>query len=167
MLSLPLVALHLLTAAPAAKKDCGTDLDCFIAAARACASAQVRNTVTLDLMGMENKTTTLFRIDGSAGGKCKLVQTIEKAEVHLEGQALKRFKQRNPDVSQADIRKEEAAQNKALQAQVGKATECRFTTKALVEVMTHLRDGQYSTKEWAAGCPQANTLGEPVLRSTQ
>jgi cytochrome c oxidase assembly protein Cox11 len=152
-----LTAALLLTfaAAPASKKDCRTDLNCFIKAAKTCQPAQVRNTTTVDLMGMEQKTTTHYQIDGASGLKCKLVQTIEKMESRMGGKALKAFKAENPQLSDREIRKGEEDQNKAMQAHTGKPVECLFSNKALVDVLTHTRDGQFDSREWAAGCPQA------------
>lgn len=155
MIVLKLALVLTLNAGP---KDCGTDMKCFIKAAKTCAPSQVRNTVTMDLMGNIQKMTTLFVISGAAGTKCRMQQTMEKVESRMSDDAVKALRKQRPELSESDIRKAEADQNKSKQA-IPKMPDCLFSNKALVDVMTRLRDGTRDSREWDDACPAPKGRG--------
>lgn len=114
--------------------SCGTDMDCFYAAADQCDETEVTQTVTMNLFGVEQTTTTFYRIDGVDGGKCVLYLRTEKIDL----------------VFPPEVPKETVDEQKALyKTREGLSGICKFTPSEMTSLMTRWSEGSYSTEDFA------------------
>ena len=93
-------------------KDCGTNMDCFIDAARNCQKAKTKFTSEVNIFGIEQKTFSNYELKGMQSGKCVFYFITENVELKFSEELVQQMK--SGGASQAEIDKQlEESQNLA------------------------------------------------------
>ncbi|MEM2955044.1 MAG: hypothetical protein QW625_03800 [Candidatus Nanoarchaeia archaeon] len=115
---------------PSGPIDCGTDIDCFIAAvSQNCTPAKVTNNVTLDIFGVTQTQTSYYETKGLEAGKCIFYSRIEKIDLTF------------PPGTPQDIIDQQKEIYKKFEGRDG---NCKFSSSDLVAVLSRWKEGHFN-----------------------
>jgi hypothetical protein len=140
-----------------APSECGTNLDCFIDAAKKCAPAQVRHTATFNLFGMLQTTTTFLEIRGGGEKKCLVYMKTEKNDIKFSDELIQ--KMLADGTTKRQIRQQEQEADKQAGAAEGLDAICNFNRKDLISMVQRWKEGGFSTTDWEAGECEGSMFG--------
>lgn len=117
------------------------DYDCFITAAQKCTRAKMTTTSTVNLLGIEQTSTSLLEIRGKSKGRCSLYRKHLKTNLRSDPVA---------GGDGASITAEALERARAL----AKTTEgldgiCSFKTNDLIALIRRWRAGEFSSNDYA------------------
>lgn len=113
---------------PPASIDCGTDIDCFIAASQNCKPAKVIYTNTVDIFGVKHTTTSYYEIKGLKAGKCTFYLRTEKIDLTF------------PPETPQDIVEQQKEGYKKLEGRDG---TCKFNINDLTAILRKWKAGNF------------------------
>ena len=116
--------------------DCGTSMDCFITAAENCSPASVTNTMTTNIFGAQETSTSFLTISGTSGGKCAFSIRADKIDLKF------------PPETPQDIVAQKQAQFKALE---GQTRICAYAFSDLSPMLTRWKVGTLSSSDLTLG----------------
>ena|GEM_PF-1855020 len=138
--------------------NCGTDFECFIAAAETCTEANLTRTASINLFGIITTATNVMEIRGMEGGKCVYYQKTIKNEVTFSEEFLEQA--REGGATEGELKEQLAASNEMAQATVGFEVTCEFSTQELTAMLENWKAGVGSSSDLAA-CEQK--MPEPAI----
>lgn len=130
---------------------CGTDISCFISAARSCNPASVEWTSTMNILGVFNQATRarLALQESNSIGTCSFSDRIDDVKVSATDQAAAAARARG--LTDSQIQNQISATQTQLRQTIGITTNCTFTTSYLVTMLTNWSKGVFSSKDLAPG----------------
>jgi hypothetical protein len=159
-----LLFIFAISSASVAKKgeaktiDCGTDLDCFIEASKNCEPSKVVYTLTVDLFGASQTTTTYLEIKGLTGNKCILYVRRERVDVDYSDELIQKMLSRGSTREQLEQQKKEA--NEIYDATEGSDGTCQFKTSDLTAMLQRWKGGIFATSDWEGSECKGEYFGE-------
>jgi hypothetical protein len=127
--------------------DCGSDLDCFITASQNCQPANITHTITINIFGVEQTTTSYYEIKGLEAGKCIFYLRTEKIDLTF------------PPETPQDIVDQEKEIYKKLEGRDG---TCKFNTNDLTAMLNRWKVGNFSTEDWDVAECQGNLFSYEI-----
>jgi len=114
--------------------DCGDDFDCFIDASENCNPAKLKQTLTLNPLGVEQTTSKTYKILGIESDKCIIYLRTDNIDLNFP---------EDMGLSQEEIDE----QKEMYDALEGREGTCRFETKDLTEMLKRWKEGNFSSGE--------------------
>lgn len=113
--------------------NCETNLDCLITASQNCDPAFVINTITTDIFGVKQTTTSYLEIKGLEAGKCTFYIQTKKIDLTFP----------------SEIPQEVVNQQKEIYGKLeGRDGTCKFNTDDLISMLNRWKVGAFSTEDW-------------------
>ena len=110
--------------------DCKQDLKCLLQASADCKPAKVVNSVTIDISGVKQTTTSFFEIKGVEANKCNFYLRTEKIDLEFP----------------ANIPQEVVSQQKEIYKKLeGRDGTCKFNTSDLTAMLTRWEKGTFES----------------------
>jgi len=110
--------------------DCKSDLDCFIEESKNCNSSKVINTITTDIFGVKQITTSFLEIKGMELDKCIFYIRTEKIDLTFP-----------PEVAQEIVKQ----QKEFYQKLEGRDGNCKFKINDLTNMLIRWKAGNFSS----------------------
>jgi len=114
--------------------DCNEDFDCFIDASENCNPAKLKQTLTLNLFGVEQTTSKTYKILGTESNKCIFFLRTDSIDLNFPEDA---------EISEEEI-DEQKEMYDALEDREG---TCKFEIKDLTEMLKRWKVGNFSSGE--------------------
>lgn len=130
---------------PAGPIDCGTDMDCFIAAAENCEDATMTRTASVNLFGMITTATNYMEISMDSAGNCVYFQRTEENVVEFSDAFVESMLEANK--TQEEIDEQLADSNERAQMTVGLEMTCTTTSENIVETLNEWEQGIFSSEQ--------------------
>lgn len=132
---------------PAGPVDCGTNLDCFITASQNCEPSKVINTITTEILGVKQTTTSFFEIKGLEENKCIFYIRTEKIDLSFP-----------PEISQEIVNQQKEIYKKL----EGRDGTCEFNTNDLTSMLNKWKVGSFSVEDWAAASCEGTMFAQQI-----
>lgn len=114
--------------------DCNEDFDCFIDASESCNPAKLKQTLTLNLFGVEQTTSKTYKILGTESNKCIISLRTDSIDLNFP--------------EDAEISEEEIDEQKEMyDALEGREGNCMFETNDLTDMLKRWNEGNFSSGE--------------------
>jgi len=146
--------------------NCGTEMKCFIAAAKNCAPAFVEETQTLDIFGIYSQTNkTKMTLTGyDLAKRCGYISKVITANVDYgaEIKSSPEYIAATDEEKKADL----AEVSDSVKITIGMTTKCSFTTTYLSAILAKWSKGEYSSEDYKPGnCTTTDSAGNvyPML----
>ena len=114
--------------------DCGDDFDCFIDASENCNPANLKQILTLNLFGVEQTTSTTYKILGTESDKCNIYLRTDSIDLNFP---------EDIGISQEEIDE----QKEMYDALEGREGTCMFETNDLTDMLKRWKQGNFSSGE--------------------
>jgi hypothetical protein len=132
---------------PAGPIECGTDMDCFIAAAENCEEATMARTASINLFGIITTATNHMEISENSAGDCVYFQRTDENVVEFSEELVESMLEANN--TQEEIDEQLAESNEMAQMTVGYEMTCTIEPGELVTILTAWSQGSGSTNDFA------------------
>jgi len=134
---------------PSGPLNCGTFIDCLISASKTCSPAKTTNTVTVDIFGVKQTTTSFLEIKGMEANKCIFYIKTEKIDLSF------------PPEMPSDVINQQKELYKKLEGRDG---TCKFAVNDLTAMLERWKRGDYSSGEISCklkpdGTSECTTVG--------
>lgn len=146
--------------------NCGTEMKCFISAAKNCTPSFVEETQTLDLFGLYSQTNKAkLTITGyDLAKRCGYISKVITANVDYspEIKSSPEYKSATDEEKKADL----AKVSESVKMTIGMTTKCSFTTTYLSAILAKWSKGEYSSEDYKPGnCTSTDSTGQvyPML----
>lgn len=113
--------------------DCKSDLDCFIEESKNCNPSKVINTITTDIFGVKQITTSFFEIKGMESDKCIFYIRTDKIDLTFP-----------PETAQKIVNQ----QKEIYQKLEGRDGNCKFKTGDLTAILIRWKAGNLSSDDF-------------------
>ncbi len=144
-------------------EDCGLNLECLIAAARACRPAVGGYALDLDLSGAQVHTVTQFDIHGlTEEGQCAFDVATVEVRVQFSEEAKQQMKAGGMSDQEIEAQRQMIEEQ---QRQFGPAGSCVGEGEALAAMLQRWQEGHFALSDWEPFTCTGGTLGqmgEPV-----
>lgn len=114
--------------------DCKNSFECFIQASRNCKLSKITNTLTADIFGVKQTTSSYYEIKGLESNKCIFYIRTEKIDLSFP-----------PEVPQETVNEQKQLYKKL----EGRYGTCNFNTNDLVAMLSRWKEGNF---EGGASC---------------
>ncbi len=127
-------------------KECSTDMNCFIDAAKVCQKAKTRFTTEVNLFGIEQTTQSYYELKGTQSGKCLFYIKTENVELQFSEELVQQMQ--SGGASQEEINQQlQHSQNLATQLG-GRDGTCNIEAQRLVTLLIGWQQGDFSTEDF-------------------
>ena len=138
-------------------KDCGNDMDCFIAEAENCSNASMEYSQMLPIFGVEITSVTMLSLEAQED-KCILHLKTKDIQVRYSNE----LKQQMKSMNMTDEQIAEAEVNASKNAQGTKYDDkCIFEKEDLTSMLTRWNEGSFSTSDFSNAECSGEVFGEP------
>lgn len=128
--------------------DCKTNnLDCLITSSRNCSPAKLIYSLTIDISGIKQTTTSFFEIRGVQSGKCVFYLQTEKIDLIFP-----------PDTSQETVNELKEAFKKI----EGRDGTCKFNAGDLTALLNEWKLGNFSTEDFNVAECEGNYFSQEL-----
>lgn len=127
--------------------DCGTDMDCFIAASQTCKMAKVTYDSTIKIFGMLITTTSFYEIKGTDASSCLFYLRTEKQDIDFEEELVQQMLASG--TTQEEIQQQKQEANKQTELIEGRDGTCKFNAIDLTAILSRWKEGIF---EGGASC---------------
>lgn len=129
--------------------DCRTDLRCLIPYAQRCEPASVIHTVTLDIFGVEQTTSSYFEVRGSNGEKCVFYLRTDEVDIkYTDGLVADLLAN---GMTPEEIRQQEENSRQIQKSAEGREGSCKFNTVDLVALLDNWAKGNLGSGDFDTG----------------
>ncbi|MFA6341054.1 MAG: hypothetical protein WCX27_02325 [Candidatus Paceibacterota bacterium] len=144
------------------KSDCGTDMNCFINAAKQCSTSTIEWSMTIDLFGVEDTSQLNMQIKGPTNdGKCMFYSHTNSRQVAMSAETMSKAK--SEGVTDDQIQEQLKVMNDSVKDLTGMTTSCTFTNEYLVQLLADWSKGNYSSEDLAPGnCTMTDKNGKII-----
>lgn len=118
---------------------CGDDLDCFIEKAQTCTPASINGSISINVFGAIQNTTSYSELRGMEGDRCIYYDKNIENTVYYSEEAIQIFLAAGS--TQEEIDQQLQQMNDALDQVEGKEMICKYPIPDLVNLLTKLKQG--------------------------
>ena len=133
---------------PPEVKDCGTDMDCFIAEAEDCSKAKMNYSIAMNFIGTIINTSSYLQVNGTEDGRCLFY--IRTDDVNIKYDANTTQSMIDSGKTMEEIKEMEKNMTEIASASENKLDElCKFnSSEDLADVLRLWKMGSFATSDY-------------------
>lgn len=135
-------------ARPPEVKDCGTDMDCFIAESERCSKAKMDYSMVMNFFGTVINTTSFMQVNGTENDRCLFYIRTESVDIKYDSNTTQALLDSGKTME--EIHEIEKNLSEAAEASENKLDElCRFNSSSDLAAMLRLwQEGKFSSSDY-------------------